>query len=121
MAKYNKSIAAVVGAIISAVVAALAGDNSINADEWILIAIAGTSAASIFTAPNVPGSRYTKAILAALMAVLSALTAMITDGVTTAEWFQVALSVLTALGVYEVANKPSTTRDEVRTFTTTNH
>lgn len=106
MGRYNKAIAAVVGAVLSAIIASLT-DNRIGADEWINVAIAGVTAATVFTAPNVPGSRYTKGILAVLMAILTGLVSSISDGWSTAELLQIAIAVLTALGVYGVKNDPA--------------
>jgi hypothetical protein len=97
---YSKSFAAVVAAIISAVVASLTGDQVVSAVEWVNVAIAGVGAAAVFAAPNVPGARYTKSILAVLTAVLTLLASAVTDGITTTEWLQMALAALGALGVY---------------------
>lgn len=107
--KFAKLIASVIGAGLAAAVAAFT-DNDITNVEKINIAIAVVTAASVFTAPNVPGAMYTKSILAVLGAVLVFLTSAITDGVNTAEWLQVGVIALTALGVYAVPNST----DEIR-------
>lgn len=99
---YGKAFAAVAAALISAAVAALAGDQNIDPVEWVNIAIAGTTAAAVFAAPNVPGARYTKSVLAVLGAVLMLLTSVITDGIAATEWLQLLLAALGALGVYAV-------------------
>lgn len=105
MTSYSKAIAAVVATILSAVIAALTGDNTIGNVEWINIAIAGTGALVVFTAPNVPGARYTKMVVAVLMAVLTLAVNLIVDGVTVSEWLQLGMAALGALGVYAVPNK----------------
>jgi len=105
---YAKSLLAVLVTVISAVVAALT-DNTVTNVEWINVAIAGAGAAAVFAAPNVPGSRYTKAILAIVTAVLTFLVTVITDGITASEWLQVLVIAAGALGVYAVPNKPTTT------------
>lgn len=97
---YGKAFAAVVAALVSAAVAAMAGDQVIDAVEWVNVAIAAVTAAAVFTAPNVPGAKYTKSILAVLGAVLALLTSFITDGVSATEWLQLLLAALGALGVY---------------------
>lgn len=97
---YGKALAAVVATIISAVVAALTGDEHVSAVEWINVCIMAVGAAAVFTAPNVPGARFTKSILAVLAAVLTLLASAITDGITTTEWLQMGLAALGALGVY---------------------
>jgi hypothetical protein len=98
MSRCAKYIAALVGTVLSAVVGALT-DNVITDTEWINVAIAGVGALSVFTAPNIPGFMYTKAILAALTAVLQLLVSLISDGLTASEAMQLGLAALTALGV----------------------
>lgn len=105
MEKYAKALAAVVATVLAAVVAALAGDNAINAQEYVNIAILAVGALGVFAAPNVPGAAHTKAILAALTAGLVALASFIVGGVTVVEWLQIALAVLGAFGVFAVPNK----------------
>lgn len=52
---------------------------------------------------------YYKSIAAALGAAALALQSAITDGeITTAEWVAIGIAVLTALGVYQVENRPAT-------------
>lgn len=104
---YAKAGAAVVATILSGVVAALTGDNTIGDVEWINIAILGVGALGIFAAPNVPGARVTKAVLAVLSAVLMLLVNLIVDGVTLSEWMQLGVAALGALGVYAVPNTGS--------------
>jgi hypothetical protein len=96
---YSKAFAMVLFTIISAIVAALT-DDVVTTAEWINIAILGFGAAQVFTAPNVPYSKYTKTILAALTAAATALVSFLTNGVSTAEWLQVLVAVGAAVGVY---------------------
>lgn len=105
MRKYSKAIAAVVATILSAVAAALLGDNVVSATEWVNVAIAGVGAAAVFAAPNVPGAPVTKAVLAVLTAVLTVLVSAIVGGITTVEWIQIILAGAGAVGVYSVENK----------------
>lgn len=52
---------------------------------------------------------YYKTVAAALGAAAVALQAALTDGnVESAEWWAIGIAVLTALGVYQVENKPAT-------------
>lgn len=51
---------------------------------------------------------YAKAIVAVLIAGVTAAQAALTDGITGQEWLTVALAVLTAVGVYLVPNAPKT-------------
>jgi hypothetical protein len=106
--KYSKAVAMVVATILVALVPALAGDNAIDAQEWINVAIVGVGAAAVFAGPNVPGAKYTKLILAALSAVLVLLVSFISDNnISTSEVLQLVVAALGALGVYAVPNKGS--------------
>lgn len=105
MQKYAKFIAAIVATVLSAITAAMAGDGIVSAQEWVNVAILGVGAAGVFTAPNVPGARYTKSILAVLAAVLTVLASTIVGGVGTVEIIQMILAGLAAVGVYAVPNK----------------
>jgi len=105
---YAKSLLAVLVTAITAIVAALT-DNVITNVEWINVGIAAAGAAAVFAAPNVPGARYTKAVLAVITAVLTFFVTAVTDGISAAEWMQVLVIAAGAIGVYAVPNKPSTT------------
>ena len=104
---YAKAGAAAVATILSAAVVSLTGDAVIDDVEWINIAIAGVGALAVFAAPNVPGARVTKAVLAVLSAVLVLLVNLIADGITMSEWMQLGVAALGALGVYSVPNTGS--------------
>lgn len=101
---YAKFVLAVIVTVISGVVAALT-DGVVTNVEWINVAIAGVGAAAVFAAPNVPGARFTKSILAVLAAILTFLVTGITDGISTAEWLQILVIAAGAIGVYAVPNK----------------
>lgn len=100
---YAKSLLAVVATIITGVVAALS-DNTITPTEWLNVGILAATAASVFTGPNVPGAPYTKAILAVIGAALTFLSSALVDGISAAEWGQVAVVALAAVGVGAVGN-----------------
>ena len=104
---YAKMGAAVVATVLSALVVALTGDQVVDDVEWINVAVIAVAAAGIFTAPNIPGSRYTKAVLAVLAAVLTLLVNLIADGITVSEWMQLGVVALGALGVFAVPNVES--------------
>ena len=97
---YGKAALAVLGTVLSAVIAALVGDAIVSAVEWVNVAIAGTGAAAVFASPNVPGARYTKVILSTLTGVLVLLSSLILGGLDTSEVLQLAVAALTAAGVY---------------------
>jgi peptidoglycan/LPS O-acetylase OafA/YrhL len=108
---YAKALAAVAATILSGVVAALTGDNFISDVEWINVGILAVGACAVFAAPNVPGSRYTKLVLAVLSAVLVLLVNLIVDGVTVSEWLQLGVAALGALGVFAVPNSSEAVLD----------
>src|SRR5690349_601238 len=101
---YAKAFAAIVATVISGVIAALSGDGVVDAQEWVNVALLAAGAAAVFAAPNVPGARYTKAVLAVLTAVLTLAVNLITGGLDLTEWLQLAIAALGALGVYAVPN-----------------
>lgn len=105
---YAKSLFAVLATVLTAIVAAMT-DSVISDVEWINVGIAAVAAAGVFAAPNVPGARYTKSILAVLAAVLTFFVTAVTDGISSAEWLQVAVIALGAVGIYAVPNKPANT------------
>jgi hypothetical protein len=96
---YAKSIGMVVMTIVSGIVAALT-DDKVTTVEWINVALLAFAAAQVFTAPNVPGAKYTKTFLAVLTAAATAVVSFLSNGVTTAEWLQVLVAAAAAVGVY---------------------
>jgi uncharacterized membrane protein (UPF0136 family) len=104
---YAKALVAFLVTLLSGIVAALTGDNHVDSTEWINVAIAATGALAVFTAPNVPGARVTKFVLAALTAVLTLAVNLIADGVTVSEWLQLLVAAAGAVGVYAVPNSNS--------------
>lgn len=104
--KYAKAIAAIVATVLAAVAAALTGDNTIDATEWVNVAILAVGACGVFAGPNVPGARYTKSILALLTAGLTVLASVIVGGITATELIQIVLAAAGAVGVYAVSNDP---------------
>lgn len=104
MSKYAKAALAVVVTVLAAVVAALTGDNTISSTEWVNVAILAVGACGVFAAPNVPGARYTKAVLAVLTAGLTVLVSAIVGGVSPTELIQIIIAAAGAVGVYAVPN-----------------
>src|ERR1051326_6589953 len=102
---YAKALAAVLTTVLAGVVSALTGDNFVGPVEWINIAILAVGACGVFAAPNVPGARVTKAVLAVLSAVLVLAVNLIVDGITVSEWLQLGVAAVGALGVFAVPNR----------------
>jgi len=96
--KYGKAIAAVVGATLVVVHAALS-DQRITAEEWVQVAIAGVTAVGVYLVPLAPKYRWGKSAVAVLLAVLQALTTVILGGLDTREVIVLVLAGLTAAGV----------------------
>ncbi|HYF71376.1 MAG TPA: hypothetical protein VD864_01070 [Nocardioides sp.] len=107
--QYAKAIVQVFATIISAAIVALTGDNTIDAVEWINIAITGVGALNVFAGPNVPGASITKFVLSFFSAVLVLLVNLIADGITVSEWLQLLIAGLSAAGVYAMPNRVSGT------------
>lgn len=103
--QYAKAAAAVLAAGASAVLAALTGDQAISVLEWVNILIAVATAASVFTAPNVPGARVTKFVLAVIMTGLTAVVNIVgAEGTTDTSWWQLLTAAAGAILVYAVRN-----------------
>lgn len=106
---YAKFLAAVVATIASAVAAAV-GDGHVSNVELVNIGIAALNAIAVVIVPNLPTgiAAYAKAIVAALMAVATALVGFLVAGpVTTSEIVQLIVIALAAVGVFVVPNQPT--------------
>lgn len=107
MMQYAKTGAALLAAAASALIAALSGDQTISAVEWVNIATAIATAASVFTAPNVPGAHTTKFNLAMIMAGLTIATTIIAaTPLASTAWFQALTALAGAAAVYGIKNNP---------------
>lgn len=102
--QYKKAVVGALGVVLSAVLAALVGDAHIDFSEFVNIIILAAGAVSLGVAPNVPGSRYVKAILAAVAAAATVLVSVYSGGVSTTEWVQIAVAAGTAAGVFKARN-----------------
>lgn len=100
-----KAITAVIATIASAIVAGLAEGVPLSPAAWINVAVLGVGAASVYIGPNVAGASVVKAALAFLTAVLTLAVNLIAEGITLAEWLQLVVAGLNAIGVYAVPNK----------------
>lgn len=98
MKAYGKVIAALVFAAITAVQAAIS-DGHLTPTEWVQVAIAVTTAAIVWLVPALPQAPWTKTALGAVLAALNVLVTVIAHGVSAYDLTEIALAVLTALGV----------------------
>ena len=103
--RYAKFIAQVVATALAVVAAATAGDGLIDASEWGNVLLAGFGAVAVLGAGNLPAGvwAYSKTIVSAATAAVMAWQSALGDGITTAEWWQIAVAVLGAVGVYAVS------------------
>lgn len=99
-AKYGKSLALFVGAVI-VVVKNVLGDGSISGNEWFIIAAAVVGGVTTYIVPNLSTGlgKYAKAITYAASIVIGALPAILPGGVSPAEWFNLIVLVATNVGV----------------------
>lgn len=110
LAGYKKLFVAVFGAMIM-LAYTMYTDSVITDLEWVQIASAGVGAYLVWLTANGPvGSfwRYSKTIAYGLTALLTTLYVTLPDGVTSYEWFTIAIAVLTALGILATPNAPET-------------
>lgn len=101
---WRKPLALTIGAGGAVLVGALT-DNALTLDESIAVAIAVIGAVIANIVPQMPDgwARYSRLVLAAVLAGLQAFALYFVDRALTAEeWGLLLVAVLTALGVYEV-------------------
>ncbi|WP_066041881.1 hypothetical protein [Herbiconiux solani] len=105
---YAKSILTIIASAVTILIAALS-DNVVTVPELVNVAIAIVTAVGVYLVPNLDDglARYFKFIVAILGAALTALASVLTDGVTGAEWLQIFLAALAAIGVAVVPNAPA--------------
>ncbi|TBL44229.1 hypothetical protein EYA84_01955 [Verrucosispora sp. SN26_14.1] len=99
MEKYGKALAAVLGAVLVALYAALGGDNHIGSTEIVQVGIAAATAIGVYLVPLAPQYRWGKTAVAVILAVLQALATSVLGGLDAGEWIVLVLAGLTAAGV----------------------
>jgi hypothetical protein len=100
-AVYMKFLAQVTVTVLAALVPLLNGTAHPTGSDWVNVAIIGLGAVAVLGAGNLPAGvwKYTKTLVSAATAVAVLLQSAITDGISSAEWLQLALAALGALGV----------------------
>jgi hypothetical protein len=96
---YGKSITAAVYAVAIVAVPLLTGDNHVDPDEGVAIAIAACTAALTYLVPLAPGARWSKTAIGAVLAGLQIAATVIVGGVDGNDWLLIAAAVLGALGI----------------------
>jgi hypothetical protein len=102
--RYSKALVAVLAAVVSAVVARWTSGAALDLTGWTNVAVAGAGALSVFIAPNIASSPATKAAIASVSALLTIVVTTIGPTVASSAWWQVAVAVAGALGVYGIRN-----------------
>lgn len=95
---YGKSVAAVAFALVFAIQSAVA-DGRITTVEGVQIAIGVTTAVGVYLVPMHPQWQWSKTAVAVLLAVLNVAVTLIMRGWVAADWTDLILAALTALGV----------------------
>lgn len=98
MEKYGKALTAVVFAALTAAYQISQAGSGFGRTEVVQVAIAATLAASVWLVPVTRSAPWVKSALAGLLAALQILVT-VANWNTSSAWLQVALAVLTALGV----------------------
>jgi len=103
---YLKALVAVVGAVVTVLVAVMS--DGITTTEWVTVAIAAVGALQVYFAANLPTAVWdkTKLYVAAASAGLTVIYSFLADGIGLGlpEWWAVGIAVLTAVGVYAAPN-----------------
>lgn len=101
--KAYKAVVAVAGAAVLAVAAVIS--DGITRAEGAQIAVAVLGSLSIWLAANLPTFRYTKGIIAVLGGLTTVVVSYLTGGqITAAEWWNLLIVGLTAVGVIVIPN-----------------
>lgn len=86
-------------AALTAIQAAMANGSPIGADEWVQVLIQGVMAFNVWATANLPQYDRMKTWVAATLAVLQVLVTVIDGGVSTAEYINLGITFLAAVGV----------------------
>ena len=97
--QYGKSIVAFVYAVAVVAVPLASGDHHIDPSEGVAVAIAVCTAALTYLVPLVPGARWTKTAIGAVLAGLQVATTVIVGGVDANDWLLIAFAVASFLGI----------------------
>lgn len=100
----NKLIAALVGALVFGLHTGLADDVMSLGDVVMTVSMV-LAAVGTWLVPNTPTLATAKLWVSALVIGSGVLIPLLANGVTTQEWIDVVIAVLTAAGVYFVPNK----------------
>jgi hypothetical protein len=109
MSAYRKALVAVIGAVLMLVHSGLINDQHLTPEEWINVGIGGFTALQVYMTSNLHADgvwRYAKTLTAVALGVLNLLVSQWTGGLDSAEIVNLLIAAATALGVYQVTNRP---------------
>lgn len=105
--KYAKLIAQILGTVFIAVATAIVGaatDGNVGSGEWFNVVTVGLTAIPLVAIPNTAWQGYAKTIITAFGAAIVVMSSVFSNGISPTEWLQIALALVTALGVWKVTN-----------------
>ncbi len=114
LGQYGKFWLAIIAAVVSWVtLIAKSPADAVTASEWIILATGGASAITVWLIPNWTW-KYAKFVGAGVTGVLGwgvLVVNSVPAAVTSVEWSELLVVVVTAAGVYVVSNAPESTPD----------
>ncbi len=100
-----KALMQVLAAVLMALAPLVTGDHHLSASEWINLLLVGMGAATVYIAANLPTGPWqlTKTIMSGIQAGAVVLVSALSDGgLSSTEWFQCGIAVLSVWAVYQV-------------------
>lgn len=104
MGKYGKLLWAVVGAVVFFLQAALR--DGMTADEWVGVIIAAANVVVVYLAQDTDAVAWVKSAVGGVLMGLLILQTAITGGLTSGEWMDILVAVLTGAGVVMDPRRP---------------
>lgn len=96
---YGKSIVAAIYAVAVVAVPFISGDGHVDPSEGVAIGIAICTALLTYLVPLVPGARWAKTAVGAVLAGLQVATTAIVGGIDSNDWLLIAFAVASFLGI----------------------
>jgi hypothetical protein len=96
---YGKSVVAFVYAVAVVGVPLFTGDHHVDPSEGVAIGIAICTAALTYLVPLVPGARWAKTAVGAVLAGLQVATTAIVGGIDANDWLLIAFAIASFLGI----------------------
>ena len=105
-------IVSLIGTIVMAVITVLTSAHNgwTSGQVWVMVVISAVGAFNVWAAANLPGYTNIKKYVAIATVVLQALFVFIVGGITGAEWINLLVTLLTAVGVAVVPHPITTTQ-----------